>query len=156
MDELVEQKQKLERAAVIYNQCFKPDSYEWDDTPILFDGRPENATSTLDVIKCLENNTATIEAFILGKKDGEKACKRVSSSKGFLEAFKKSEELKTFREAYDSWGSDMQGGGGSLVGQDFTPSVMSPFIANSIYRITKKHKAHVFTLFTMIQWQRIL
>lgn len=102
--------------------------------------RPENHTdlsnihTVHDMVAFLEANpTAEIDARVFGVKDG-KATPFQLDRKGFLECWKKNENLKTFRENVDWFGrSDTAMGTAGGIGQDYTPMLGGPFSKQLYY-----------------------
>lgn len=132
-------KHKLERAAILKNQCYDPKTYEFDSSWQPYEpGNPMGVHSTWEMLNELKNNpNCTLDAKVIGYKEGQWTKPQNVSKERFLESFRESpwEDVK-LRE-----GSEVSGNGviaapfspNFTQGNDFTPLLGGPFYKNLYY-----------------------
>ena len=122
---------KLNRTAVLAKSAFNSAEYEINDkfTP----GSTDNAWSVKTVPELMAyleaNPTTEVDARLYGvaqKGDKREAGIKKFDAKGLVEAWKKNQDGKTFRESGDAFLMDANNGG-ALLGQDFVPLLGGPF-----------------------------
>jgi hypothetical protein len=125
-------KTKLARAIQLSNQCYDPNTYDFDDSFRPYDGNPLNAHTTAEMLESLKADPSIeLDARILGVKGSKLGAHKLDST-SFKEAFKKDPWAKVKFKETDSFALGYDSSGGSI-GNDFTPLLGGPFYKNLYY-----------------------
>lgn len=135
--ENISKQDQATRMRVLQSQCFDEKRYEYDFSfKEANPDRPLEVHTTVDMLRCLERNPKIeLESKVLAMTPEGLKYKSLNA-KSFREAFVANDKKDfKFREGFDSYGiaDGNPGGGGNLVGHDYTPLLGGPFYKNLYY-----------------------